>query len=328
MAARGERRQRRQHPRYILALWAHSVTIRGRRWHSRPLAAVAAVSAARRSVSRRSSAEVDGRPGGRCGWVQCRAMRRRCQRNSVSGVTSHPARLGRASAAAIAASKLRSASVNSGRSIWRRSTASWWRNTMISRSLERPERTVSRASDARNRYKIRYARTQDRPASRHINDHGRVSGTHTPQRGVVIRYRQRKRFVGSRDAPRLILRKPLVPEPDVIGRSVRGQRPPHQLKLRADRVGVADGPARLHIRVGVRAVIPSRAPDQPRPGFRAPTCVLKGSDDDVEDRRHDPCCASDGGRSSGVAVQAEIPNHRRLRRSRAGVVSAAVDVSL
>ena len=58
-------------------------------------------------------------------------------------------------------------------------------------------------------------------------------------------------------------------------------------------------------------------------------CVLKGSDDDdVEDRRHDPCCASDGGRSSGVAVQAEIPNHRRLRRSRAGVVSAAGDVSL
>ena len=61
----------------------------------------------------------------------------------------------------------------------------------------------------------------------------------------------------------------------------------------------------------------------------APTCVLKGSDDDdVEDRRHDPCCASDGGRSCGVAVQAEIPNHRRLRRSRAGVVSVAVDVSL
>ena len=67
----------------------------------------------------------------------------------------------------------------------------------------------------------------------------------------------------------------------------------------------------------------------PTTEFRAPTCVLKGSDDDdVEDRRHDPCCASDGGRSSGVAVQAEIPNHRRLRRSRAGVVSAAGDVSL
>ena len=52
-------------------------------------------SAARRSASRRSSAEVDGRPGGRCGWVQCRAMRRRYQRNSVSAVTSHPARRGR-----------------------------------------------------------------------------------------------------------------------------------------------------------------------------------------------------------------------------------------
>ena len=42
-------------------------------------------------------------------------MRRRCQRNSVSGVTSHPDRLGRASAAAIAPSKLRSVSVSSGR---------------------------------------------------------------------------------------------------------------------------------------------------------------------------------------------------------------------
>ena len=109
-------------------------------------------------------------------------MRRRCQRNSVSGVTSHPARLGRASAAAIAASKLRSASVNSGRSTRRRSTASWWRNTMISRPFERPERTVSRASDARNRYKNRYTRTQDRPASRQVNDHGRVSGTPTGRR--------------------------------------------------------------------------------------------------------------------------------------------------
>ena len=49
---------------------------------------------------------------------------------------------------------------------------------MISRSFERPDRTVSRASDARNRYKIRYTRTQHRPASRQVNDHGRVSGTH------------------------------------------------------------------------------------------------------------------------------------------------------
>jgi hypothetical protein len=36
-------------------------------------------------MSRRISAAVDGRPGGRVRWVQCRAMRRRCQRISVVG---------------------------------------------------------------------------------------------------------------------------------------------------------------------------------------------------------------------------------------------------
>jgi hypothetical protein len=30
------------------------------------------------------------------------------------------------------------------------------------------------------------------------------------------------------------------------------------------------------------------------------------------------CCAGDGGRSSGVALQGEVPNHRRLRRLSAG----------
>ena len=30
----------------------------------------------------------------------------------------------------------------------------------------------------RNRYEIRDTRTQHRPASRQVNDHGRVSGTH------------------------------------------------------------------------------------------------------------------------------------------------------
>jgi hypothetical protein len=35
------------------------------------------------------------------------------------------------------------------------------------------------------------------------------------------------------------------------------------------------------------------------------------------------CCAKDGGRPSGVALQGEAPNHRKLRRSRAGVVSVA-----
>src|SRR6476661_4599082 len=55
-------------------------------------------------------------------------------------------------------------------------------------------------------------------------------------------------------------------------------------------------------------------------------CVLKWSGDDVEDRQHEACCTSDGGGPSGFAVQAEIPNHRKLRRLRAGVVSVAVEV--
>ena len=63
---------------------------------------------------------------------------------------------------------------------------------MISRSFERPDRTASRASDARNRYKIRYTTNQHRPASRQVNDHGRVSGTHRHRsphtNGVVERW--------------------------------------------------------------------------------------------------------------------------------------------
>ena len=60
--------------------------------------------------------------------------------------------------------------------------------------------------------------------------------------------------------------------------------------------------------------------------FSALTCVLKWSGDDVEDRQHEACCTSDGGWPSGFAVQAGIPNHRKLRRSRAGVVSVAAKV--
>ena len=52
---------------------------------------------------------------------------------------------------------------------------------------------------------------------------------------------------------------------------------------------------------------PSRQPhlgrnpwSAPTTEFRAPMCVLKGSDDDVEDRRHDRCCAS-------AAVVVDVP---------------------
>ena len=130
-------------------------------------------------MSRRSSVEVGGRPGGRWGWVQCRAMRRRCQRSSVSGVTSQPTRRGRGSAAAIAPSRLLSLSLRVGRLIWRRSTASWWRNTMISRSFERPSARPARASAARNRYRTRVHEAPASAASPQVNTHDRVSGTHT-----------------------------------------------------------------------------------------------------------------------------------------------------
>ena len=33
------------------------------------------------------------------------------------------------------------------------------------------------------------------------------------------------------------------------------------------------------------------------------------------------CCAGDGGRPSGIALQGEVSNHRELLRSRAVVVS-------
>jgi hypothetical protein len=35
------------------------------------------------------------------------------------------------------------------------------------------------------------------------------------------------------------------------------------------------------------------------------------------------CCAGDGGRPSGTALQGEVSNHRKLLRSRAVVVSVA-----
>lgn len=67
-----------------------------------------------------------------------------------------------------------------GRSIRRRSTASWWRSTMISRSFERPDRTARRASAAMSRYKMRYTRLEHRRASSQVNGHDRIFGTHGP----------------------------------------------------------------------------------------------------------------------------------------------------
>ncbi len=89
------------------------------------------------------------------------AMRRRCHRGRVSGVTIHSVSCGRGSAAAMAPSSVRSSSLTVGRLIWRRRTPSWWRSTMISSSLDRPERTSRRASMA-----MRQPSTRDRGCAR------------------------------------------------------------------------------------------------------------------------------------------------------------------
>ena len=67
------------------------------------------------------------------------------------------------SAAAMAPSSVRSSSLMAGLSICRRRIESWWRSTMISRSLERPERTASLVRLAMRRYGMRDAAGQPRP---------------------------------------------------------------------------------------------------------------------------------------------------------------------
>ena len=151
-------------------------------------------------MRRRNATEVRGWPGGRQGSVQWPAIRRRCQRSRVSGVTSQPARCRRGRAAAIAPSRARSSLARAARLFCRCRTVSWWRSTMISRSFECPERTAKRANDTRNRYRTRHmgpriasvapvegATTEFRPAtdSQHAAHHAwsahttAFSGTHS-----------------------------------------------------------------------------------------------------------------------------------------------------
>jgi hypothetical protein len=51
------------------------------------------------------------------------------------------------------------------------------RSTMISRSFERPERTARRANAATSRYRMRYMRLHDRPASPQVSAHDPIYGT-------------------------------------------------------------------------------------------------------------------------------------------------------
>jgi len=104
---------------------------------------------------------VDRRPGWRppcrCRLrVQRCFTRSACQRSSVPGVTSMPNRRAFGRSPASAATTVRSAHDRRGRATCRRSTASWWRRTRISMSLDRLERP-SRTNQPSSRTKIRYS---------------------------------------------------------------------------------------------------------------------------------------------------------------------------
>ena len=51
---------------------------------------------------------------------------------------------------------------------------------MISRSLERPERTAKRANDTSNLYRTRHIGPQDASASCLVSAHAHILGTHKP----------------------------------------------------------------------------------------------------------------------------------------------------
>ena len=58
--------------------------------------------------------------------------------------------------------------------------------------------------------------------------------------------------------------------------------------------------------------------------YMGDVCHERKGEADVEGRLNPMwCCAGDGGRSSGVALQGEASNHRKLRWLRAKVVSVA-----
>jgi hypothetical protein len=82
-------------------------------------------SRASRSTNPRSSAAARGRPR-RCGYVQRRRTRSRCQRSRVVGWTIKPCQAGRGRSRAKPASTARSAQSTRGRATWRRSTATSW----------------------------------------------------------------------------------------------------------------------------------------------------------------------------------------------------------
>ena len=65
---------------------------------------------------------------------------------------------------------------------FRHPQVSWWRNTMISRSFERPQRTAKRVNDTNNRYRMRHIGPQDASTSCLVSAHDHILGTHKDTR--------------------------------------------------------------------------------------------------------------------------------------------------
>jgi hypothetical protein len=128
-----------------------------------PLVAPLRVLAASRSTRSRISPPIGGRPR-RTAYVQRRATSRRCQRNSVVGVTRNDRQLDRGNSRLAAVSKTRSVIVSCGRLVCRRSTESSCRNTTISSSLNPSERR--RRDTTRNKHRnARYQSDQNKTNS-------------------------------------------------------------------------------------------------------------------------------------------------------------------
>ncbi len=124
-----------------------------------PLVSPARFSMASRSISAAISALTGGRPT-RCGQVQWRATRRRCQRRTVPGVTSRCVRSRGGRSRISAARTARSAQSNRGRGWVRRSTATSCHSTSSSAFFDAADR-LSRTSQPQSRTKMRYSRRKD-----------------------------------------------------------------------------------------------------------------------------------------------------------------------
>jgi hypothetical protein len=115
-----------------------------------PLLTQRGFSRASRSTNSRISPPIGGRPF-RPAYVQRRATRRRCQRDSVVGATRNDGQRERGDNRLAAARQTRSVVVSRARCVCRRSIASSCRRTTISSSLKSWERGRSKTSCSRQR---------------------------------------------------------------------------------------------------------------------------------------------------------------------------------